>query len=169
MPDLIHAVKTRWAFVVAFDEWPSTELLTSLQSATAYAEGSGIDAYWIRFESITEGIQSSDTQAGHLRLFESRLEWPRTMHSRPAGRSEATWPFGHITHERSLDEMMRDYLRYYELGKGKSSWEAHNKLMMHDACVVIADHLGWEYVMHHAWWPEVKALAFSEEELARGD
>lgn len=164
MPGLVRAVQTPWAFVVAFDEWPSVTLLRTLGEAVFAAEQDRTDAYWIPFRSITEGVSSTDTQSGHLRLFRRELSWPSDMHSRPMGRRERWWRRGYITHERSLDEMMRDYLRYHELGRGNPGWEAHNRLMMHDACLVIGQQLGWDHVTRHEWWPEVRALAFAEEE-----
>lgn len=159
MPDLIDKAKTPWVFVVAFDEMPDTEMLESLPLAIAYAEQQGYDALWIPFKSIVEDSVYTE-QHGHLRLFKQSLGWPKTMHSRPIGKNEAWWPYGSIIHERSLDEMMIDYLRYYELGKGDKGWEAHNKLMMHDACVVIAESKGWDFVKGHDWWPQVEAIAF---------
>lgn len=164
MPRLIGAVDTRWAFVVACDERPNKALLESLGSAMAYADHERADALWIGFTSITEGIRAKDTQSGHLRLFHARLGWPRTMHSRPQGRRELWWPYGRIIHKRSIDEMMVDYLRYFELGRGNAQWEAHNRLMMHDACVAVAARYGWDTVTAHEWWPAVKAIAFAEEE-----
>jgi hypothetical protein len=70
------------------------------------------------------------------------------------------WPYGYIKHERSLNEMILDYLRYYDMGKGNRQWEEHNKLMMHDACVVIANDKGWDFIKSHDWWPTVKEIAF---------
>jgi hypothetical protein len=159
MPDLIAKVKTPWVFVVAFDEMPDDELLGCIGLATSYAEQNGHDGLWIPFKSIVEESVYTE-QHGHLRLFRQSLGWPKTMHSRPEGKSEAWWPYGSIVHERSLDEMMIDYLRYYELGKGDKGWVAHNKLMMHDACVVIAESKGWDFVKAHEWWPRVEAIAF---------
>lgn len=159
MPDLISHAKTPWVFVVAFDEMPDLELLQSLWSATAYADAIGADAIWIPFRSIVEDIEYNE-QHGHLRLFRRSLGWPRTLHSRPAGRKEIWWPHGVIRHERSLDEMMQDYLRYYELGRGNRGWENHNRQMMHDACEGVAAMKGWDFVEGHEWWPKVRQIAF---------
>ena len=160
MPDLIAAVPTAWAFVVAFDEFPSQELLESLGDAMAYAKANRSDALWIPFRSIVEGNEYKE-QHGHLRLFRASLGWPKTMHSRPKGRNEMSWDKGYILHERSLNEMMLDYLRYYEMGKGNQQWEKHNKLMMHDACVVIAGDKGWDFIKSHDWWSTVERIAFA--------
>lgn len=159
MPDLVARAKTPWIFVVAFDEMPDLELLQSIWSATAYADAVGADALWIPFESIVEGVEYTE-QHGHLRLFRRRLGWPKTLHSRPQGKKELWWPYGRIRHERSLDEMMVDYIRYYELGRGNAGWERHNRQMMHDACVEVAKVKGWSFVEDHDWWPAVKRIAF---------
>lgn len=159
MPDLVAAAQTPWVFVVAFDEIPSAELLQTLWSATAYAELDRADAFWIPFHSIVEGIEYTE-QHGHLRLFKRSLGWPKTLHSRPTGRHEVWWPHGVIRHERSLDEMMQDYLRYYDLGRGNRGWEAHNRQMMHDACASVAERRGWDFVEGHDWWPQVREIAF---------
>jgi hypothetical protein len=159
MHDLLSRVRTPWTFVVAFDELPDLELLESIPDAIKWAEGKCHDALWINFNSIVEGV-GYDEQHGHLRLFKSSLGWPQKLHSRPVGRSEAWWSTGRIDHERSLDEMMRDYLRYYAKGKGDKGWDTHNKLMMHDACTVIAESKGWDFVKSHEWWPQVEAIAF---------
>lgn len=159
MPDLVSRVKTPWTFVVAFDEMPDEELLSSLKLATAYAEKKGVDGIWIPFHSIVEGIEYTE-QHGHLRLFRTRLGWPKTLHSRPRGNKEIWWPHGVIRHERSLDEMMRDYLRYYELGRENPGWTRHNRQMMQDACTGVAALKGWGFVEGHDWWPAVQRIAF---------
>lgn len=164
MPRLVRAARTPWVFVLAADEWPNDELLASLGTCTAYADRGGFDGVWLPFESITEGIKAADTQSGHLRLFRRSLGWPETLHSRPSAKRDLWWPFGHVTHERSLDEMMRDYLRYFEIGRGNPAWEAHNRLMMHDACAVIAQHRGWAFVQAFEWWPAVRDLVFEGKE-----
>lgn len=164
MPELVRAVETPWVFVVAFDELPDLELLQGLESAVTWGDKMGYDAFWVPFHSIVEGVEYNE-QHGHIRLFKQKLEWPTTLHSRVTGHKEIWWPHGHIVHDRSLDEMIRDYLRYYELGRGNRGWEAHNILMMHDACVGVAGKHGWTYVMHYDWWKRVSKLAFTKEEL----
>lgn len=164
MPHLIREADTDWVFVVAFDEMPDDVLLKSLRSATALGDKIGVDAWWVAFQSFVETAEYEE-QHGHLRLFHRRLGWPEGLHSRPAGRKEAWWPYGKIVHQRSLDEMIRDYLRYYRLGRGNPSWDKHNVLMIHDACASVAEKLSWTFVMEHDWWPEVAKLAFTKEEL----
>ncbi len=161
-PRLLPAIKTRWTFKLDCDEWPSEELLASLSSATWYAESKGFNGVWIPFRSSVEGIEY-DEQHSHLRLFETRLGWPGLLHSRPGTDATAWWPLGHIRHDRSLDEMMQDYLRYYKVGLGNSGWDAHNRLMMKSACWGTAKVKGWEFVQSFGWWPEVEAAAFADE------
>ena len=163
MPMLIGAAKTEWVFVVAADEWPSEDLMDSLWSAGVYAQKMGADAVWFEFVSLIEGI-AYEEQHGHLRLFRQRLGWPHTLHSRPMTDNGIWWPVGHIRHERSLDEMVQDYLRYYERGRGHANWDRHNLAMIHDACVAVANRYGWDYVTRYPWWPEAKRLAFKDEE-----
>lgn len=164
MPELVKAAETPWVFVVAFDELPDAELLKCLRSATALADSIRVDAWWVSFASFVDGIEYTE-QHGHVRLFKRSLGWPETLHSRPTGTNEAWWPYGKIIHERSLDEMIRDYLRYYRLGRGNRGWDAHNLLMIHDACASVAKEKGWPYVQLHDWWPEVARIAFTKEEL----
>lgn len=164
---LLGVVRTPWTFLISADEMPSPDLLYNFQDAIQIAEHgddySTIDGFWIRFVSSIEGIDYPSEQDNHLRLFQTRLGWPTTMHSRPAARNAVFWPEskGHVRHDRSLDEMMIDYLRYFQLGSANDSWKAHNRLMMHDACVATAEHYGWDYVKAFPWWPQVEAIAFS--------
>jgi hypothetical protein len=58
--------------------------------------------------------------------------------------------------------MVRDYLRYLELGHGNLLWERHNTLMIRNACRTIAARYGWDYVMAHGWWPRVREIALGE-------
>lgn len=166
MPRMVSATGTEWCFCVACDETPDLELLQSLHSATAYA-GDRFDGVWVPFRSWVEGVEYTE-QHGHLRLFKRKIGWPKTLHSRPEPRRALWWPFGAVEHRRSLDEMMQDYLRYYQIGKGNKGWERHNLAMMHDACVSVAQRYGWGYVKKYEWWPYIAALAFKEEELDGG-
>lgn len=160
MPDAVEAVETDWVFALACDEMPDIELLTSLTTAVRWGDESGVDGFWIPFRSTVEGVSDPDEQSMHLRLFRRELRWPRTMHSRPQPKREASWPNGYIAHDRSLDEMMQDYLRYFRLGRSDPGWTRHNRLMMHDACEGVAKVKGWDFVTSFPWWPEVEAIAF---------
>lgn len=161
MPMLVREATTPWVFVVAADEWPDEDLLSSLTSAMVYAPTVQADAVWVEFKSFVEGIEYTE-QHGHLRLFKQRLGWPDTLHSRPMSNRGIWWPIGSITHSRSLDEMMLDYLRYYAVGRLNAGWTHHNTAMMRDACAGVAKERGWDYVQSFEWWPQVAAIAFSK-------
>lgn len=162
-PMLLRSIKTPWTFIVSGDEMPSQDLLDSLPEAVLFADRLNLDGLWISFRSSIDGYDFTSEQDGHLRLFKTSLGWPNAkLHSGPKTDRVGPWIVGHISHDRSLDEMMRDYLRYWEMGKGDAGWEAHNRLMMHDACAKVADLTSWEYIKSHEWWPEVKAIAFPE-------
>lgn len=160
-PLLINTIWTKWVFVVSGDEWPEDNLLVTLPEAIENAEKQGADGIYIPVRSWIDGYEFTGEKEAHLRLFKTRVGWPATMHSRPM--TEKTIfhdvPYS-ILHERTLDEMMIDYLRYYKMGMGSSQWEAHNKLMIKDACEAIAERKGWEYVKAFPWWTEVKSIAF---------
>jgi hypothetical protein len=155
------AVRTAWAFVVSADEWPSDDLLNSVRTIVEYADRHGYQGVWVAFRSTIEGIPFEE-QRGHLRIFRRELGWPPAMHTRPNAPRSLWCPRGHIDHDRSLDEMVGDYLRYLELGRGNLLWERHNTLMIRNACTTIAARSGWEYVMAHGWWPRVWEVAFSQ-------
>lgn len=161
-PRLLPQVRAQWTFKVDCDEWPSVDLLETLSSATWFAESKGMDGVWVPFRSSVEGIEY-DEQHAHLRLFQTRLGWPGTLHSRPMTSNTALWQTGYVRHDRSLDEMMQDYLRYWRVGRGNPGWDAHNALMMRSACHGTAVVKGWEFVQSFDWWPEVEAVAFTEE------
>lgn len=156
--------KTPFCFLISDDEWPSENLLESMQEqvdrlATEKAEG-----IWYHFRSSIEGFEFTREQDNHLRLFATRFGWPGTIHSRPMIPMNRTifWPDerGYIRHDRSLDEMMRDYIRRFEIGRGNKSWEAHNRRMMLTATRAVAQRKGWEWVMGHDWWPQVRSLSY---------
>lgn len=159
-PRLLNQIRTKWTLKVDCDEFPSQSLLESLSSATWYADKVGADGVWIPFRSSVEGIEYNE-QHSHLRLFQTGLGWPALLHSRPMTNNTFLWTEGHIRHDRTLDEMMQDYLRYWRVGLGNAGWEAHNRLMMYHACKGTAEVKGWDQVMSYPWWPEVEAIAFS--------
>lgn len=167
-PDLLPRIKTKWTFKIDADEVPTDDLLRTLSWATWCAEHSfdtPRDALWIPFRSWVEGQEYEERHA-HLRLFETRLGWPAMLHSTPPSKRNALWQVddGYFLHERSLDEMMQDYLRYYRLGLANSGWTEHNRLMMRSACSGVAAVKGWAFVKNHAWWPEVLAAGYAGED-----
>jgi len=160
-PRLLQAVDTEWVFIVSGDELPSPDLLNSLPSAIKTADEFGRDGIWIRFRSTIQGIDFTNEQDSHLRLFRTRIGWPHSqLHSRPMTENVMHWRIGHIDHDRSLEEMVLDYLRYLELGRHSSQWTAHNLRMLRDACEKVAEHTGWSFITSSSWWPEVRDAAF---------
>ena len=152
-------VKTPWSFLISDDEIPDEELLTELPNLAISPKYLG---YWFHFRSWIDDIEFTREQDNHLRMWRSHIPWPPTIHSRPMIDMEDTAfvKVGNIEHRRSLDEMMSDYLRRYEIGKGDKNWDAHNIRMINKACEAVANHKGWDYVQSKLWWPEVSALAF---------
>lgn len=158
-PVLLPRVKTPWTLKLDADEWPEDELLESLSSATWAAEHAGLEAVWIPFRSWVQGNEWKQDHA-HLRLFMTKRGWPNTLHSRPPIFKAYVWHTGHILHKRSLDEMIQDYLSYWEVGQGNPGWEQHNAMMMEHACRGAAVTEGWAWVKAFPWWPEVQAISF---------
>jgi len=161
-PRLLPQVRSEWTLKVDCDEIPSADLLDSLGSAIWRADQIGLDGFWIPFRSAVDG-QEYEEQHSHLRLFRTRIGWPGTLHSRPMTQNTELWNVGYFRHDRTLDEMMQDYLRYWHVGRGHSSWEAHNAAMMFHACRGTAEAKGWDYVQSFSWWPEVESIAFTSE------
>lgn len=165
---VLARVTTPWVFVVSGDELPSPALLQSFQAMLDKAGAQGnrdIDGFGIHFRSTIEGIDFTNEQDRHTRVFKSFLTWPQTMHSGPQGmRRVLNWDQGFIVHSRSLDEMVRDYLRYYRIGLGDKGWDTHNLMMLRECCKGVAGRLGWNYVKAFPWWEEVVATAFSGED-----
>ena len=95
----MSAVPTPWTIVISCDEMPNDELLGSLGVAVAYANQFGYDGAWLYFHSFTEGVEWK-VPHGHLRLFQTQLGWPSTMHSRPWAKRMMWWPVGYIDHVR---------------------------------------------------------------------
>lgn len=155
------AVRTAWAFVVSADEWPSDDLLDSVRTIIEYADRHEYQGVWVPFRSTIEGVPFEE-QRGHLRILRRELGWSPALHARPNAARSFWSPRGHIDHDRSLDEMVRDYLRYLELGRGNRLWERHNTTMIRNACRTIAARHGWEYVTEHGWWPQVREIALGE-------
>jgi hypothetical protein len=158
---LLKMIDTEWVFVVSADEWPESGLLAEMPKIIDKANAEGRDGVWLPFRSWIEEFEFTGDQEAHLRLFRRRVGWPSSMHSRPMTENTLYYPSQYsIHHKRSLDEMMLDYLRYYEMGKHSEQWKAHNKVMMHDACEAIAQRKGWDFVQTKPWWPEVAKIAF---------
>jgi hypothetical protein len=162
-PKLLPLVRTSWTFKCDADEWPSVELLETLTSAAWYAEKTHREGVWVPFRSAVDGVEYNELHS-HLRLFKTSLGWPSTLHSRPMTDNTILWHTGFVRHDRTLDEMMQDYLRYWVAGRGNTGWDAHNKLMMYHACKGTAEQKGWDYVRSFPWWADVAAIAFTDEQ-----
>lgn len=160
-PMLLQTVETPWTFVVSGDEMPSPDLIFSIPRAVLAANMDKRDGVWIHFRSTIEGIDFTNEQDRHLRLFRTSVGWPEaTLHSRPLTDNVMLWPVGYISHDRSLDEMIADYLRYLSLGRMSGPWTDHNTQMLRDACTSVALHVGWDNITSRSWWPEVRAASF---------
>jgi hypothetical protein len=163
---VVGRAKTPWTFVISGDEWPDNKLLSNFDHFIALSNIDDyiqLDGFWIPFLSSIEGVEYFSEQDRHLRLFQSRLGWPGTMHSRPPASNQhyLARDTGVIHHNRSLDEMVSDYLRYLERSVGDRGWETHNRLMLHDACAATARSKGWDFVTAFPWWPRAKQAAFA--------
>jgi hypothetical protein len=162
-PLLLQRVRTKWTFVVSDDEMPTRDLLASFQDLVDTMPGQGA---WFHFRSWIDDIEFTSEQDWHLRFFETRVGWPGTLHSRPPIDGLFLWrpvPSAVIQHRRSLDEMIRDYLRYIESTESRSwaseQMRAHNRLMIRDAIVAVAQHKGADYVRKFDWFEKAKEVA----------
>jgi len=157
-PKVLPQVLTPWTLKVDADEWPSEDLLKSLSNATWWADHSAhTRGVWIPFRSSVDGI-GYDEQHSHLRLFHTDAGWPAALHSRPPIQDGVLWQTGHIRHDRTLDELVQDYLRYLDKSGKNAGWIAHNKMMIRSACEGTASVKGWDYVMGHEWWPQAQKV-----------
>jgi hypothetical protein len=157
-PKFLPEVRTTWVIKLDADEWPSDELLDSLSLATWWAENRAkTRGVWIPFKSAVDGLEYTERHA-HLRLFHARAGWPAALHSRPPIQDGVLWETGYIRHDRSLDELVRDYLRYLSISGSNAGWIAHNKQMIRSACEGTAAVKGWDYVTGHEWWPEARKV-----------
>lgn len=163
----VQNIKTRYAFVVADDEWPSEDLLNSFQDLVNELHAQKRDGAWIPFESWIDGFDFTKGDQ-HLRFFETRIGWPPEPHARPMTDNTLLWHTGSIKHARTLDEMMVDYTRRYEMGADHPEWpesvQPHNQRMMHSATRAIAEKRGWDYVKAFEWWPKVREFAWEGQD-----
>lgn len=163
---VIRQAGKKYAFVISDDEWPTEALLNSFQDAVeAMIRGSRHGA-WVHFKSTIDGFDFTREQDEHLRLFEPRFGWPSMPHARPPIDNGLRWrpsPEAFVRHDRSLDEMMQDYIRRYDLTAKEPSWvqqQAHNVRMMQGACNAIMERRGTEYVTFFDWWPRVLEVVY---------
>ena len=158
-PKVLPLVKTTWTLKLDGDEYPTTELLESLDRCLV--EIGPDDGAWLKFRSWIEGIEWESFHS-HLRLFRTALGWPAKLHSRPMTNQTIAWNEGWIEHRRTLDEMVRDYLGYLAKSEENKAWITHNTEMIWHACAGTARVKGWEFIQAHSWWPEVQAKVFQD-------
>jgi hypothetical protein len=155
---LLRRVATRWTFLVSGDEMPTVELLEALPDCIRTMD---TDGWYVPFRSSIEGRVYASEADNHLRLFLTTASWPRTNHSEPRSERPRHLRTGWIAHDRSLDELVEDYLRYYALGRGNAGWDAHNRMMLHDAITATATHVtGWSSLGRRGWWGRAVEPAF---------
>lgn len=162
----VNKVKTRFAFVISDDERPSPDLLDSFQELAETLVAEGKDGAWIPFHSSIDGIDFTKEAQGHLRFFSPKIPWPSTPHARPMTDNTLFWDHGYVDHDRTLDEMMQDYVRRYDLTGKEPSWgqmQAHNVKMIRSASSAIGERKGWPYVKSFDWWPRVMDIAYDED------
>lgn len=160
---VLDKIGTPWSFVVSDDEWPSPDLLDSFQDLADRLHVEEKDGAWFHFTSTIDGFDFTREGDSHLRFFRSNLKWPSTPHARVMTDNTIHWPVGSIAHDRSLDEMMEDYVRRFDLTAENPRWDtiqAHNVRMIEGACRAVAERKGWEYVQSFGWWPRVRDIAF---------
>jgi hypothetical protein len=161
----VSLATTKFVFVVSDDEWPTEELLYSFQDLVGKLKEESKDGAWVHFTSTIDGLEFTKEQDGHLRFFRGGLNWPPTQHSRPMIDNTIFWtpPGAWVRHDRSLDEMMIDYLNRYDVGVRENISDqqmTHNRAMMRNGCIGVADKKGWEYVTSFEWWPKILEVAF---------
>ena len=169
-PTLNRVVSTvaahKLAFAISDDEWPSEALLYSFQDAAETMLREHRAGAWVHFKSTIDGFEFTREQDEHLRLFQPKVGWPAAPHSRPPIDGGLRWrpnPEAFVTHARSLDEMMQDYIRRYDLTAKEPGWgqqQAHNIRMMQGACNAIMERRGTEYVTAFEWWARVRDIAY---------
>lgn len=161
MPLALSHVETEWVFVISGDEYPSPDLLASIPDAVAIMEREGRSGAFILFEETIEGEPYIE-HGKHVRLFRKSGGWEARHHSSAPHENTITWPTGHIDHVRSLDEVIRDYIRKYRMMEQAGNTELFpvQITMLRRACTQTALVKGWDWVRAHDWWPEVRQIAF---------
>lgn len=161
MPLALSRVETEWVFVISGDEYPSVKLLESIPNAVRIMEHDGRSGAFIVFKETIEG-QPYIEHGKHVRLFRRAGGWEARHHSSAPHENTITWPIGHIDHDRSLDEVVEDYVRKYRMmeREGDSRLFHVQITMLRRACTQTAQAKGWDWVKDHPWWPEVEAIAF---------
>lgn len=162
MPLALQHVGTPWSFVISGDELPSSELLSSLPQAVAAMEQQGNGGAFIEFQETIEGLPFLE-HGRHVRLFRTEGGWEARLHSAAPHTNTILWGTGYIAHDRSLDEIAYDYLRYLTIAErdNDAGLLRVNRNMLFRACKLVAEAKGWRFVKRYEWWPEVEARVFA--------
>ena len=156
-PKVLPLVRTPWTLKIDGDELPTVALMASLGEAIAKAGLEHQDAIWIPFKSWIEDEEWA-VPHGHVRVFQTRLGWPATMHSSPETQRVMRWDVGFIEHRKTLDEHVRGYLGYLERSGSHKGWIEHNTAMIYHAVTGTAKTKGWDWIKAHDWWPSVEGI-----------
>lgn len=162
----VRASGRPWAFVISDDEWPSEALLDSFQDLVSKLIREQKDGAWVHFVSTINGHDFTRETDEHLRLFRSKIPWPTSQHARPMTDNTIRWrpsKEAFVRHDRSLDEMMTDYVRRYEIGQREAATDqqmAHNQRMMRSAVDAVARLEGWDAIRAAEWWESVVKYAY---------
>lgn len=156
MPLALSHVPTEWTYVISGDEFPDLELLRTMPDAIAKMESEGFDGAFLYTEEWIEDVPYYE-HGRHVRLFRTAGGWEARHHSAAPHDNVTVWPHGRYLHRRTLDEMVRDYLRKLNMMEAEGDQLAlHNKATIYRVCTMIAAEKGWRFVRSHEWWPEVE-------------
>jgi hypothetical protein len=162
MPLALSHVRNEWAFVVSGDEIPSDDLLASIPDAVAQMERDRNDGAFIECQERIEGVPYVE-HGRHVRLFRTSTGWEARLHSAATHENVIRWPIGHIQHDRSLNEVFEDYLRYIRIAEEAEDGNLVNLNIntIYRAANLVADAKGWKYVHAQPAWPEVERRVFA--------
>ena len=159
MPLALSHVATDWVFVISGDEMPDESLLHTIPDAVRTMGESGKSGAFIRFAETIDGIEYVE-HGEHVRLFRKDGGWEARHHSSAPHENTIHWPTGVIHHDRTLDEVMRDYLRKYRMmvKAGDTHLLDVQLTMFRRATELVAKEKGIEYVQSFDWYTEIKEL-----------
>jgi hypothetical protein len=157
MPTALAAVTKPWVFVLSGDEMPDIELLRSLPDLTTALERDGLQGAFIEFEEKVDGVPYIE-HGRHVRVFRPEGGWEARLHSAASHDRVGIWPIGVIHHERSLSELIIDYLGYLAIAErdGDAGLVDVNRATIMRACETVAESKGWAYVRGLKEWPMVE-------------
>ena len=162
MPLALANVSNEWAFVVSGDEIPSDDLLASIPDAVAQMERDHNDGAFIECHETIEGEPYVE-HGRHVKLFRASTGWEARLHSAATHENVIRWPIGHIQHDRSLNEVFEDYLRYIRIAEEAEDGNLVNLNMntIYRAANLVAEARGWKYVHAQPAWAQVERRVFA--------